>query len=263
METFPAGTLSPIRDLLSQPQKIIILTHFNPDGDALGSSLALKLFLESKGHSVKTLLPSDPPPYYKWMPSIDECEVYKDKLKESFENYFNSYNLIFCLDFNASSRVNGFSQMLAESDIPKVLIDHHEEPANEFHYVFSYPGTSSTCELVYDFILKIDGIGGINKSIGECLYTGLITDTGGFQFSSTHSSTHHMAAALIEIGIDPSVLFNNSFNNFSLNRLKLFGHCISENMKIFHEYNLAILWIDKKTKRQFDIKDGDTEGLVN
>lgn len=262
-ELFPESELQAVRRLLSQPSKILILTHFNPDGDALGSSLGLKLYLEKLGHQVKSLLPSTGPPYYNWLPSIDSCEVYTDKEKSRFEKYFQTYDAIFCLDFNHTSRVNGFSMMLSESHAAKILIDHHEEPSDEFDYNYSYPGTSSTCELIYEFILKYTSKSDLDRDIATCLYTGLITDTGGFQFSSTHATTHLMAANLIDLGIQPNEIFNNCFNNFSLNRLKLFGHCIASNMKIFENKNLAILWIDKKTKKMFDIQDGDTEGLVN
>lgn len=263
MELFPESSLGALREAFKTPQKVLIITHFNPDGDALGSSLGLKLYLEKLGHSVKSLLPSEAPPYYDWMPEIKDCIIFQEKLKTSYEDDFKTFDFIFCLDFNSTSRVNGYSKMLAESSIPKILIDHHEEPTNEFQYVFSYPGRSSTCELIYDFILKFSNKNDIDGNIATCLYTGLITDTGGFQFSSTHASTHQMAAHLIEIGINPSEIYNHCFNNFSLNRLKLFGHCIASNMKIYEHKKLAILWIDRKTKELFDIQDGDTEGLVN
>ncbi len=262
-ELFPESSLSLLRNQFKNPLNFIIITHFNPDGDALGSSFGLKLYLEKLGHKVKSILPSASPPYYNWMPSFEDAEIYLEKEKSKFEKYFNEYDYIFCLDFNNTNRVNMFSNMLAESTIPKILIDHHEEPSDEFQFVYSYPGKSSTCELIYEFICKFTSANDIDTDIATCLYTGLITDTGGFQFSSTQSSTHQMAACLIEKGIQPSEIFNNCFNNFSLNRLKLFGFCIANNMKIYEDKSLAILWIDKKTKNQFDIQDGDTEGLVN
>lgn len=260
---FPESSLGVLREEFKTPKKVLIITHFNPDGDALGSALGLKLFLENAGHTVTTLLPSEGPPYYDWMPKISDCVVFQEKYKSVYEHEFKSNDFIFCLDFNNTSRVNGFSKMLAASKIPKILIDHHEEPSDEFEYVYSYPGRSSTCELVFDFISKFADKKDISIDIATCLYTGLITDTGGFQFSSTHSSTHVMAAFLIELGINPSKIYNYCFNNFSLNRLKLFGHCIASNMKIYEHKRLAIIWIDKKTKELFDIQDGDTEGLVN
>ena len=263
MELFPESSLGALREAFKTPQKVLIITHFNPDGDALGSSLGLKLYLEKLGHSVKALLPSEGPPYYNWMPKISESEIFQEKTRDQFLPYFENYDFIFCLDFNSTSRVNGFSKMLSESKIPKILIDHHEEPTNEFQYSYSYPGRSSTCELIYEFIGQFTSLEDINRDIATCLYTGLITDTGGFQFSSTHASTHRMASHLIEIGINPSEIYNHCFNNFSLNRLKLFGHCIASNMKIYEHKKLAILWIDRKTKELFDIQEGDTEGLVN
>lgn len=262
MLTFPDQDLSTLRSWLSENNPITIITHFNPDGDAIGSAIGLKLFFEKYNHTVDCIFPSEYPPYYDWMPSANRGLVFKEQLKSNFETYFDENRLIFCLDFNNSSRVNQLSELLANSKARKILIDHHEEPSNEFSLNFSYPGRSSTCELIYELIMKYDN-DKLDLDISTCLYTGLITDTGGFQFSSTHSSTHQMAAHLIEIGIQPSDIYNHCFNNFSLNRLKLFGHCIANNMKIFEEKRLAYIWIDRKTKEEFDIKDGDTEGLVN
>lgn len=262
MLTFPDQDIETLRSWLSENNSITIITHFNPDGDAIGSAIGLKLFLEKYGYDVSCIFPSEYPPYYNWVPGIDSGLIFKEQIKADFPPYFEDNRLIFCLDFNHTSRVNQLSELLANTSARKILIDHHEEPSGEFQLNFSYPGRSSTCELIYELILKYDSEK-IDLNIATCLYTGLITDTGGFQFSSTHSSTHQMAAHLIDIGIKPSEIYNHCFNNFSLNRLKLFGHCIANNMKIFEEKKLAYIWIDRKTKDEFDIKDGDTEGLVN
>lgn len=262
MLTFPDQDIETLRSWLSENNPITIITHFNPDGDAIGSAIGLKLFLEKYGYDVSCIFPSEYPPYYNWVPNIETGLIFKEQIKADFPPYFEENRLIFCLDFNHTSRVNLLSELLANTSARKILIDHHEEPSDEFQLNFSYPGRSSTCELIYELILKYDSEK-IDLDIATCLYTGLITDTGGFQFSSTHSSTHQMAAHLIDIGIKPSEIYNHCFNNFSLNRLKLFGHCIANNMKIFEEKKLAYIWIDRKTKDEFDIKDGDTEGLVN
>jgi bifunctional oligoribonuclease and PAP phosphatase NrnA len=262
MLTFPDQDIDTLRSWLTENNPITIITHFNPDGDAIGSAIGLKLFLEKYDYKVDCIFPSEFPPYYNWMPSVETGHIYKEQNKADFAQYFEANRLIFCLDFNHSSRVNQLSEFLANSTARKILIDHHEEPSDEFQLNFSYPGRSSTCELIYELIMKYNKEK-LDLDIATCLYTGLITDTGGFQFSSTHSSTHQMAAHLIEIGIQPSEIYNHSFNNFSLNRLKLFGHCIANNMKIFEDKKLAYIWIDRKTKEEFDIKDGDTEGLVN
>lgn len=252
-----------IKNLLSTPQKVLILSHFNPDGDALGSTLALKLYLDKLGHNTQCIYPSGFPSYYNWIPSQTTAIIYKENNKKEVQNFFETSDLIFCLDFNSSDRINDMSTMLVQATCPKIVIDHHELPSNEFDIVLSYPGTSSTCELIYNFIVQNSKLEDIDLDIAACLYTGLITDTGGFQFSSTHPSTHLMASNLISLGLNAQEIYNNCFNNFSLNRLKLFGHCIANNMKVFEEKGLAYLWIDHKTKTLFDIKDGDTEGLVN
>lgn len=262
MNRFPSNDIQQVKQWLSDHQQITIITHFNPDGDAIGSSLALKLFLEKLGHTTQCIFPSPFPSYYNWIPKVSDVLIFNDKDKAKFENLFSEDRLIFCLDFNHPSRVNQLSEFLSNTKAKKILIDHHEEPSPDFSVHFSYPGTSSTCELVYDFIQKIDD-SALNKEMAICLYTGLLTDTGGFQFSSTHTSTLLMAAKLMELGISTQEIYNLTFNNFSLQRLQLFGYCITNNMIIVEDKKLAYMWIDRKTKLKFDIQDGDTEGLVN
>lgn len=259
---FPISDIQIVNEWLDSHPKVTIITHFNPDGDAIGSSMALKLALEKRGCVVDVVFPSPFPSYYDWIPRVVEGNIYYEKDKTHFESYFSSDRLIFCLDFNHPSRVHQLADMLSQSGAKKIVIDHHEEPSPDFDLQFSYPGTSSTCELVYDFIQKLNPEW-LDIDIATCLYTGLLTDTGGFQFSSTHASTMAMAGHLIEIGVEPNRLYNLSFNNFSLNRLLLFGHCISHNMKVIEDKKLAYMWIDRKTKDKFNIQDGDTEGLVN
>lgn len=262
MERFLQKDIEIVKEWMQSKPPITIITHFNPDGDAIGSSMALKLFLEKQGLKVDCIFPSAFPSYYNWIPKVSEALVFNEKEKVSFGKYFDEDRIIFCLDFNHPSRVNQLSESLANSKAKRILIDHHEEPSPEFEMSFSYPGTSSTCELVYDFMMKFDP-GALDKDIATCLYTGLLTDTGGFQFSSTHPSTLHMAANLMEMGINATEVYNLAFNNFSINRLKLFGYCISNNMTIVEDKKLAYMWIDRRTKDKFHIQDGDTEGLVN
>lgn len=262
MERFPQNEIDIIRKWFDSKPPITIITHFNPDGDAIGSSMALKLYLEKQGLKVDCIFPSAFPSYYNWIPQVSEALIFNEKEKPSFESYFTEDRIIFCLDFNSPSRVNQLTDFLGNSKAKRILIDHHEEPSSDFQLSFSYPGTSSTCELVYDFMMKWNQ-SLIDKDIATCLYTGLLTDTGGFQFSSTQSSTLIMAARLMGIGINATEIYNLAFNNFSINRLKLFGYCISNNMTIVEDKKLAYMWIDRRTKDKFDIQDGDTEGLVN
>jgi len=262
MEYLPSHQINLIRDWLAIPTPITILTHFNPDGDAIGSSIGLKTFLENLGFKVDCIFPSPFPSYYDWIPKVSDALIYNEKNKASFEQYFTEDRIIFCLDFNHPSRVNQLTDFLTNSKAKKILIDHHIEPSPDFTMSFSYPGASSTCELVYDFMVKYNA-DVLDQEIATCLYVGLLTDTGGFQFSSTHASTLMMAAKLMEFGIDSNKIYNLTFNNFSLNRLKLFGYCITHNMTIVEDKKLAYMWIDRHTKTKFDIQDGDTEGLVN
>ena len=262
MNQFPHQDIITIQTWLKGLPPITIITHFNPDGDAIGSSIALKLYLEKQGLKVDCIFPSAFPSYYNWIPNVSEALIFNEKDKTSFESFFREDRIIFCLDFNHPSRVNQLSDFLGNSKAKRVLIDHHEEPSSDFEMSFSYPGMSSTCELIYDFMMKLD-LSPLDKDIATCLYTGLLTDTGGFQFSSTQSSTLNMAGKLMEMGINATEIYNLAFNNFSINRLKLFGYCISNNMTIVEDKKLAYMWIDRRTKDKFDIQDGDTEGLVN
>jgi|688.fasta_scaffold22571_5 phosphoesterase RecJ-like protein len=263
MENFPKDKIAMVKSLLDSPKKILILSHFNPDGDALGSSLALKLFFEKLGHFAQCIYPSSYPPYYNWMPKNEESIIYSDSKKDFVKEHFDNCDIIFSVDFNAKERINDMQDFLANSTAPKIVIDHHQSPSDDFDIYFCNDKYSSACELVYEFIIAYHSLEIIDKELATCLYTGLITDTGGFQFSSTHASSHIMASHLLDAGIQAQEIFNDCFNNFSLNRLKLFGYCVANNMTLIEHKKVAFMWIDNDTKHKFNIKDGDTEGLVN
>jgi phosphoesterase RecJ-like protein len=263
MPIISSNHIDAIKQVLMSPQKVIILSHYNPDGDSLGSSLGLQRYLQQNGHLVHNIYPSKYPPYYQWMPQLDQAIIFNPNLKDRLTKIFEEASLIICLDFNSTNRINDLEPFLIGSKAKRIMIDHHQHPEDAFDIACSYPSASSTCELIFDLIVSLSGTDAIDESIAAALYTGLITDTGGFQFSSTHPSSHMMAATLYTKSIQPQEIFNHCFNNFSLNRLKLFGHCIANNMKIVENKKLAYIWIDHETKNMFNIQEGDTEGLVN
>mgnify|MGYP000935076154 CR=1 FL=1 len=251
---------SALQDILATPKNIVITSHQKPDGDALGSSLALYGFLTAHHHKVDVIFPTDFPDYYNWMPYIDITQI-ANKSEAQRASFINA-DLIFCLDFNSIDRVEEVKEQINSSKAVKVMLDHHLKPENFCDYNFSSPKSSSTSEMVYDFIIALDKDYLLTREVAECIYTGILTDTGGFQFSCTSNATHLVASKLLEAGIQPDIIFNNCYNNFSLDRLKLFGFCLDKKMTLVGK-NAAYICIGPEEKKKFNIQEGDTEGLVN
>ncbi len=250
-----------IKQLLSIPKDITILTHRNPDGDALGSSLALLSYLEKGGHNVKVVLPSEYPRIFGYMPSIKKCLVYdlnRDKALEAIKKA----EVIFCLDFNGLDRIDKMGLEVSESRAKKILIDHHLDPEPFADYVFSETTASSTCEMIYQFIVDLEDKDKIDVPIGECLMTGLITDTGSFKYS-TNPRCYAVAAALKEIGVDDYTLNDRIYNTLTEKQLRLLGHCISNRLELIPEYSTGIIALTKDDYHNYKIGRGDTEGIVN
>ncbi len=249
--------------LLNQPKKIVITTHQKPDGDAMGSSLGLYHLLVGLGHSVTVISPTNWASFLNWMPGINtviDFEMYQHKSKDIIAEA----EVIFCLDFNTLSRIKHVEPSIVKATCVKVLIDHHQQPQEEaFTYGISDTGKSSTCEMVYDFMIASGNAHNINLDIAACLYTGTMTDTGSFRFASTTASVHKMIAYFLELGLKHSVIHDNMFDNFLENRLRFIGNALLNRMEVFYEYNTAVMCIPKSDLKKFDIKTGDSEGLVN
>lgn len=256
-----ANEIEEIKGLLSVPQSITILTHRNPDGDALGSSLALKHFLVNYNHVVKVILPSEYPTNFAYLKGVDDCLVY-DLARDTALNAIKSADIIFCLDFNALDRIDKMGLEVEESRAKKILIDHHLDPEPFADYIFSDTSASSTCELVHKFIYDLNGEKFIDDSIGEALFTGIITDTGSFKYS-TNAKTYRVAADLKEKGVDDYTLQDNIFNTFTEKQLRLLGHSLANRLEVIPEYSAGIIALTKKDYLDFDIQRGDTEGIVN
>ena len=245
--------------LLASPKKIILTSHQKPDGDALGSTLALYGILKKLNHQIEVIYPTDFPSYYHWMPFIKDTKIFN---KKNHHSIIVESDLVFYLDFNSIDRVEEMKDSFNESKAVKVMIDHHLQPAAIADYIYSDATASSTAELIFDFIDAIHQKDLIDKDIAICLYTGIVTDTGGFQFSSTREKTHLIASFLLSKEIDIEFIFNQCYNNFSANRLRLFGYCLSEKMVLVND-KVAYICITEEEKKKFDIQEGDTEGLVN
>jgi len=248
---------------LNTAKNIVITAHQKPDGDAMGSSLGLLHFLIQLGHHVTYISPTNWASFLEWMPGSNEVLDY-EKNRAQAAAIVKAADIIFCLDFNILHRVKNFEPVIRSSKAIKVLIDHHELPEVEaFDYGISLTSKSSTCEMVYDFIVDSGHDHLINLKIATCLYTGVMTDTGSFRFPSTTASVHRMVARLKETGLQHSPIHDNMFDNFLENRLRFMGHAFMHRMEVLYQYNTVVMSIPKKDLLKYDIKTGDTEGLVN
>jgi len=250
-----------LKQFLSQPRNIVIIGHRNPDGDAIGSTLGLKHYLDKKGHTTQVLMPNEYPEFLHWVPGSETVKRFDRQNKQSVKALTKS-DIVFLLDFNALHRVGDDMQnTLEQYENDFALIDHHQQP-DEFMYMYSDTSMSSTCQMVYNFIEMMGDVELIDKNIATCLYTGIMTDTGSFRFRSTTSTTHRIIADLIDKGAENDRIHSNVHDSNSYSRLLLLGQALS-NMKVLPEYKTAFLTLTEEEKRRFNYEKGDTEGVVN
>ena len=248
---------------LQQPGSVVITTHQKPDPDAMGSSLALFHFLKNFGFEVSVVSPTNWPDFLNWMEGVDQVidfELTRDKAIAAV----TAADYIFCLDFNTLSRTKNLSPHLLSARGIRILIDHHQQPElDKFTYGISDTGKSSTCEMIYDFIIASGYQQYLNVPIAECLYAGIMGDTGSFRFNSASASVHRMVAHLKELGLNHTKVHEQVYDNYHENRLRFLGHVLMNRMEVFYEYNTALISIPKKDLLRYQIRTGDTEGLVN
>lgn len=251
-----------IKKHLASSKKIVIVTHKNPDGDAIGSSLGLYHFLATyQNHNIHVIVPNDYPMFLKWMPAQDSILKYNTQT-EQCDTLINDADIIFTLDFNAFHRTGDMEKILEHSKAIKVLIDHHQSPDPYATFTYSDVSMSSTCEMIYHFMDKLDALDAMNTSIATCLYTGIMTDTGSFRFSSTTSITHQVIAHLIDSGANNSNIHNHVYDSNSFSRLQLLG-CALSNLRVVPESRTAYITLSQEELNKFGYKKGDTEGVVN
>lgn len=237
--------------------------HQKPDADAMGSALGLYHFLKQLDHEVQVISPSNWARWLNWMPGVDEVLDY-ELHKANADAVLDAADWLFCLDFNHFGRTKKLADKLAAVQCTKILIDHHQQPDTpSFNFGESNTAKSSTCEMVYDFIVTAGHRDKLNINVCECLYAGVVSDTGSFRFSSTHANVHHMVAYMKEMGLDHTKVHEALFDNYLENRLRFLGHVLSNRMEVFYELNTAMIAIPKTDLLKYDIKTGDTEGLVN
>lgn len=258
---FTASEISEIQKLLIPENKIVIITHYNPDGDAIGSSLGLKHFLKQKGLDAEVIVPNDFPKFLKWMPESKKIIIADYKRKQAGEAIYHA-DVIFILDFNASHRSgNLVGPWIEKAKAKKILIDHHQQP-DQFDFVYSDVTIPATSQMVYHFIQQLNEEEKVNKDIAECLYTGIMTDTGGFRFRSTSATTHRIVADLIEKGAEPSMITSNTWDTNTVSRLHLLSLVLGR-IEVVKEGKVAILWLKRDELKKFGFQKGDTEGFVN
>lgn len=250
---------------LSVPKKVVITTHQKPDPDAMGSSLALYHFLHQLDHSVTVISPTNWAAFLNWMPGCADVLDYENsRQREKAETALKQADWLFCLDFNVMDRTKNMAPLINRLSCTKILIDHHQQPdAASFNYGVSDVSKSSTSEMVYDFIVASGREELINIPIIECLYAGVIGDTGSFRHTSATESLHLMVAALKARGLDHTKVHDYIYDNFLENRLRFTGFVLLNRMEVFYEYNAALIAVSKNDLIRFEIKTGDTEGLVN
>ena len=250
-----------LRQLIRVPQNVAILSHRNPDGDAIGSALAMKHYLEQYGHTIHVIFPSEFPKEFDVLPGSSEILIWDIHTDES-KSVLSQKNLFFFLDFNSLSRIDKLGDFVKDLPGKRVMIDHHLYPDPIADFMFSEPEASSTCEMVYRFI---DGLGDsmkISPLVGKCIFTGLVTDTGSFRHA-TNPTVYRIAADLVERGTDDTAVQDMIFNSNEEKNLRLLGHCLSNRMEYWPELRTALIWLSKKDYETFNIQRGDTEGIVN
>jgi phosphoesterase RecJ-like protein len=261
IQLFPDTKIEELLNLLTANLKIVIVTHVNPDGDAIGSSIAWRNFLKERGIDSAIIVPNHFPDFLKWINGSDDIFVYFNR-KDRCERILRDADLLFCCDFNTLSRLDTLGEFIKTLDMKKVLIDHHtgvEE--KDFDIVFSKVPISSTSEIVYHIIRQITGKERVSPQIAEPLYTGIMTDTGAF----THSCSPELfriVAGLMECGISREKIHSEVYNSFSVNRMRLMGHCISK-IEVLSEYRAAYISLTRDELEKFQFEPGDTEGFVN
>ena len=242
--------------------KIVIVSHVSPDGDAIGSSLGLWHFLNSQDKTVHVIVPNAFPDFLKWMPGAKEIIQY-NRYKEFADKLIMEADVICCLDFNVLSRIDEMEEIVRVSPGRKMMVDHHLYPGDFARIVISHPQISSTSELVFRLICQLGNFSDITKEAAECIYTGMMTDTGGFTYNSNDREIYLIIGELLSKGIDKDEIYRNVFNTHSEGRLRLMGYVLYEKMLVFPLFNSALITLSREEQQKFQYKKGDTEGFVN
>ena len=272
------------QEFINQSNNVVILTHMSPDGDAMGSSLAMRHFLEAQGKQVSLIVPNAFPDFLAWLPKANEDIIYESQRAEA-DALLEQADLVICTDFNDPKRVGSLGDKLLTLPCKKMMIDHHLHPACFPDLTLSYPSSPSTCELVYRLITSLSPISNspqgvqypisdtqypisdtqypISQDIATCIYTGMMTDTGNFSFNSNYPEMYQIVGELVSFGVNKDEIYNRVFNAYSADRMRLMGYCLYQKMKIFPEHHTALIYLSRKELYRFNFQSGDAEGIVN
>ena len=248
--------------LIHKGNSIVITTHHKPDGDALGSSLGLYHFFKKKKLDVSIVSPTDYSKNFNWMPGQEIIINFEEKPQQA-KTLFEKADILFCLDFNNFSRINDLAEIARNSKAKKVMIDHHEYPENFDDYRFWNPKASSTSELIYQFLSVYEDEDWMNQQAAECLYVGIMTDTGSFKHDSTSALTHEVAKKVHQLGVQTGKIHERIFDRGSLSRTRLVGYVFYQKLRVMEDLPVAIVSLDKEELKEFNVQTGDTEGFAN
>lgn len=252
-----------ILDLIGSSKKIVVTSHRSPDGDAIGSTLAMYHFITRLGGDVEICHPDPCPEFLEWIKHDTIIYNYEDH-EEVVKDLMHAADLIFCMDYNGSDRMgHGMGPLLDECNGTKVMIDHHPHPDDFVDIAVSITNVCSTCQIVYELIEACDKLELINERIAEAIYLGILTDTGSFRYSSVDARTHEIASRLIAKGLNHTIIHENTFDNVRMDRLKLRGYATSEKLEVIHHFHIAYIWLTEEELERFNYRKGDTDGLVN
>ena len=259
---FSGSDISEFRIWTEWADRYVILTHMGPDGDAIGSSLALYHYLKGKGKQAVVLVPDSAPDFLTWLPGAQDIRVYSDD-PDGSEDLVYKADVLCCLDFNVVGRIGKVAASFLYSRAKKFLLDHHPYPGCNFDVILSHPEASSTSELVFHFICALGDFKQINMDIAQCIYTGIMTDTGALSYNSNNSNLFKIVSHLLEKGIDKDLIYRLVYNTYSESRLRLQGFVLNEKMQILKDCSTALITLTDDELRRFSFKKGDTEGFVN
>ncbi|MDR2809389.1 MAG: bifunctional oligoribonuclease/PAP phosphatase NrnA [Tannerellaceae bacterium] len=248
---------------IEKGNSFVIIAHVAPDGDALGASLGLFHYLNTCGKDKVTVVaPNCFPAYYRWMPGAKDMVIH-ERYPDFAEQLILEAEVIFCLDFNEPKRAGKLSETLTAAKGRKIMIDHHLHPANFCRVIMSYPEISSTSELIFRFICRMGMYDAISKPAAECIYTGMMTDTGAFTYNSNKPEIYTIIAELLKKGIDKDLIYRKVYQVYSESRLRLMGYVLNEKMKVYPQQHTALITLSQEELKRFQYTTGDTEGFVN
>lgn len=258
---FDPSELSDLEEFLSSPKDIVLISHRNPDGDAIGSSLGFSIFLNSLGHRTKVLMPSEYPEAFEWMPGASEIIIHDIQPQIAEKSIAEAAGIV-CLDFNSLDRIDRMGVLVDQSRAKKIMIDHHLDPYPFADLQFSLTSTSSTSEIIYQLIKALKKGKYFDQRVNDCLYTGIMTDTGSFHHA-TSGELFRIVAEMKDYGLDDTFIQELVNNSLPDKYLKLLGHCLYNRMELITDWKLGIIHLTREDYRQFDIRRGDTEGIIN